>query len=129
MLVHLLKESLKATNGRGRFVLKGQGAASHRHRNRFGLASCLGSLPISPFSWPSDSRRGTRGLAAALTATSGGLAAVWFFIPPRFSLAVNDVSQLVGLVTYGMVSLTFVAFGQVMNQAHKLPRNWLKAYV
>ena len=60
------------------------------------------------------------GLAAALTATLlGGLAAVWFFIPPRFSLAVNDVSQVVGLVTYGMVSLTFVAFGQVMNRARR----------
>ncbi|HEX5551146.1 MAG TPA: PAS domain S-box protein, partial [Nitrospira sp.] len=40
-------------------------------------------------------------------------------IPPRFSLAIPDVSQQVGLVTYGVVSLTFAAFGQVMHRARQ----------
>jgi PAS domain S-box-containing protein len=58
------------------------------------------------------------GVAAGLTATLlGGLAAVWFFIPPRLSFEVSDVSQLVGLFTYAAVSLTFVAFGHAMQRA------------
>ena len=107
------------------FVLKGQGAAliatAIALAWRLVLDPFLGDhLPYLTFFVAIGFATWYAGLAAALTATLlGGLAAVWFFIPPRFSLAVNDVSQLVGLVTYGMVSLTFVAFGQVMNQARQ----------
>ena len=60
------------------------------------------------------------GLAASLTAVLlSGLAAVWFFIPPRHSLAIDDPFQLVGLLTYGAASLTVIAFGHVMNRARK----------
>ncbi|HKT35560.1 MAG TPA: PAS domain S-box protein [Nitrospira sp.] len=60
------------------------------------------------------------GLGAALTATVlGGLASLWFFIAPRFSLAIDDASHQIGLLTYAAVSLTFVVFGQVMRQATK----------
>lgn len=60
------------------------------------------------------------GLAASLTATVlSGLAAVWFFIPPRSSLTIIDLSQQVGLLTFGVVSLTFVGFGHVMHRARK----------
>ena len=60
------------------------------------------------------------GLSAGLTATLlGALAAAWFFIPPRFSLAVSDVSQQVGLFTYAAASLTFVAFGHAMQRARQ----------
>ena len=107
------------------FVLKGQGAALIATAIalvwRLALDPFLGDhLPYLTFFMAIGFATWYAGLAAALTATLlGGLAAVWFFIPPRFSLAVNDVSQLVGLVTYGMVSLTFVAFGQVMNRARR----------
>ncbi|MDF2459691.1 MAG: putative Histidine kinase, partial [Nitrospira sp.] len=58
------------------------------------------------------------GLTASLTATLlGGLAAVWFFVPPRFSLDITDLSQQVGLVVYGGVGLTFIVVGQVMQRA------------
>jgi PAS domain S-box-containing protein len=58
--------------------------------------------------------------AGALTATLlGGLASLWFFIPPRLSLEVSELSQQVGLLTYTTVSLTFVVFGQVMHRARR----------
>ena len=107
------------------FVLKGQGAALIATAIalvwRLALDPFLGDhLPYLTFFMAIGFATWYAGLAAALTATLlGGLAAVWFFIPPRFSLAVNEVSQVVGLVTYGMVSLTFVAFGQVMNRARR----------
>jgi PAS domain S-box-containing protein len=60
------------------------------------------------------------GLVPALTATLlGGLAAVWFFIPPRYSLVVHDLSQQVGFFAYVAVSLTFVGFGEVMHRARQ----------
>ena len=60
------------------------------------------------------------GVSAGLTATLlGALAAVWFFIPPRFSLAVTDVSQQVGLLTYAAAGLTFVTFGHAMQRARR----------
>jgi len=58
------------------------------------------------------------GTAAAVTATVlGGLVSLWFFIPPRLSFAIADVSQQVGLATYAAVSVTFIAFGQAMYRA------------
>ena len=60
------------------------------------------------------------GVSASLTATLlGGLAAVWFFVPPRFSLDITGLSQQVGLVLYGAVGLTFIAVGQVMHRARR----------
>jgi PAS domain S-box-containing protein len=60
------------------------------------------------------------GLSAAVTATLlGGLASVWFFVPPRLSFAIADVSHHVGLATYFAVSLAFVAFGEVMHRARR----------
>jgi PAS domain S-box-containing protein len=60
------------------------------------------------------------GLTAASTATLlGGLASVWFFVPPRFSLAIDDVSHQVGLATYVAVSLAFVGFGEVMHRGRR----------
>ena len=59
-------------------------------------------------------------LAASVTATVlSGLAAVWFFVPPRFSLTVSELSQQVGLVTYCLASLAFIAFGHAMHQARQ----------
>src|SRR5690349_14232435 len=60
------------------------------------------------------------GLTAAVTATLlGGLTSVWFFLPPRFSLAIGDLSQQVGLATYFGVSLAFVAFGEIMHRGRQ----------
>jgi PAS domain S-box-containing protein len=60
------------------------------------------------------------GLAAGLTATVlGGFAAVWFFIPPRFSFHVGDVSQQVGIFIYAAAALTFLAFGHAMQRARQ----------
>jgi K+-sensing histidine kinase KdpD len=60
------------------------------------------------------------GVSAALTATLlGGVAAVWFFVPPRFSLDITGLSQQVGLVLYGGVGLTLIAVGQVMHRARR----------
>lgn len=60
------------------------------------------------------------GVSASLIATLlGGLAAVWFFVPPRFSLDMTDLSQQVGLVLYGVVGLTLIAVGQVMHRARR----------
>jgi len=107
------------------FVLKGQAAAliatGIALAWRLALDPFLGDhLPYVTFFMAIVFATWYAGLAASLTATLlGGLAAVWFFIPPRFSLAVSDAPQLVGLVTYGMASLTFVAFGQVMNRARQ----------
>jgi PAS domain S-box-containing protein len=111
------------------FVLKGQAVAliatAIALAWRLALDPLLGDhLPYVTFFVAIAFTTWYAGLAAALTATLlGGLAAVWFFIPPRFSLAVTDVSQQVGLVTYGMVSLTFVAFGQVMHRARQRAEN------
>ena len=61
-----------------------------------------------------------RMFAAGLTATVlGGVAADWFFIPPRFSLQVSDVSQQIGIFIYAASSLTFVAFGHAMHRARQ----------
>jgi len=60
------------------------------------------------------------GVSAALTATLlGGVAAVWFFVPPRFSLDITGLSQQVGLVLYGGVGLTFIAVERVMHRARR----------
>ena len=107
------------------FVLKGQAAAliatAIALACRLALDPYLGDqLPYVTFFVAIAFTTWYAGLAAAFTSTLlGGLAAVWCIIPPRFSLAIADVSQQVGLVTYGMVSLTFVAFGQVMHRARQ----------
>ena len=107
------------------FVLKGQGVAliatTIALAWRLVLDPVLGDhLPYVTFFMAIGFTTWYGGLAAALTATLlGGLAAVWFFIPPRFSLAINDLSQQVGLLTYAAVSLTFVAFGWVMHRARQ----------
>ena len=60
------------------------------------------------------------GFAPAVTATVlGGFAAVWFFVPPRFSLMISDVPHQVGIVTYAAVSMAFVAFGEVMHRSRQ----------
>jgi PAS domain S-box-containing protein len=60
------------------------------------------------------------GLAASLTATVlSGLSAVWFFIPPRFSLVVADPFWQAGLITFAAASLAFIAFGHLMHKARK----------
>ncbi|HKY70602.1 MAG TPA: PAS domain S-box protein, partial [Nitrospira sp.] len=60
------------------------------------------------------------GIGASLTAAVlGGLAAKWFFMPPRHSFALVGVEQQVGFLTYWMVSLAFIVFGHVMNRARK----------
>ena len=106
-------------------VLKGQGAAliatAIALAWRLALDPFLGDhLPYVTFFMAIVFTTWYAGLAASLTATLlSGLAALWFFIPPRFSLAISEGSQLVGLVTYGIVSLTFVAFGQVMNRSRQ----------
>src|SRR5512132_4429619 len=107
------------------FVLKGQGAAfiatAAALGCRLALDPLLGDhLPYVTFFMAIGFTTWYGGLAAALTATLlGGLAAVWFFIPPRFSLAINDLPQQVGLLTYAAVSLTFVSFGWVMHRARQ----------
>jgi len=64
------------------------------------------------------------GWSAAVTATLlGGLVSVWFFVPPRFSLAIADMSQQVGLVAYFTVGLAFAAFGEVMHRARRRAEN------
>src|SRR5690349_15762034 len=60
------------------------------------------------------------GLGPAVTATLlGGVLSLWFFIPPRLSFAVADISQQVGLATYAAVSVTFILFGQAMYRARQ----------
>ena len=60
------------------------------------------------------------GVSGALTATLlGGLAAIWFFVPPRFSLDITGLSEQVGLVLYGAVGLTFTTVGYVMHRARR----------
>ena len=106
-------------------VLKGQGAAliatAIALAWRLALDPFLGDhLPYITFFMAIGFTTWYAGLAASLTAILlSGLAALWFFIPPRFSLAISEGSQLVGLVTYGIVSLTFVGFGQVMNRSRQ----------
>ena len=106
-------------------VLKGQGTAliatAIALAWRLALDPFLGDhLPYVTFFMAIVFTTWYAGLAASLTATLlSGLAALWFFIPPRFSLAISEGSQLVGLVTFGIVSLTFVAVGQVMNRARQ----------
>ena len=60
------------------------------------------------------------GLAAGLTAAVlGGVAASWFFITPRFTLQVGDVSQQIGMIAYAAASLTLVACGHAMQRARQ----------
>jgi PAS domain S-box-containing protein len=88
---------------------------------RLALDSSLGDhLPYVTFFVAIAFTTWYAGLVASLTAVLlSGLAAVWFFIPPRHSLAIDDPFQLVGLLTYGAASLTVIAFGHVMNRARK----------
>ena len=88
---------------------------------RLALDSSLGDhLPYVTFFVAIAFTTWYAGLAASLTAVLlSGLAAVWFFIPPRHSLTIDDPFQLVGLLTYGAASLTVIAFGYVMNRARK----------
>jgi PAS domain S-box-containing protein len=46
-----------------------------------------------------------------------GLAANWFFLPPRHSLELEGPTQQVGFVTYVVASLLIVAFGQAWRRA------------
>src|SRR5262249_128973 len=106
-----------------RTVFRGQGAAvlatTVALACRLALDPFLGhQLPYVTFFAAIGFTTWYAGLSAAVTATLlGGLASVWFFVPPRFSLAIDDGSQQVGLATYFVVSLAFVAFGQVMQRA------------
>jgi PAS domain S-box-containing protein len=108
-------------------ILKGQGVAlvaiAAALAGRFALDPFLGDhLPYVTFFMAVAFTTWYAGLASALTTTLlGGLAALWFFIPPRLSLDISDFSQRLGLVMYGVVSLTYIAFGQVMN------REWQRA--
>ncbi len=61
------------------------------------------------------------GPGASLTAVlMGGLAAEWFFMPPRQAVTVVGVSQQLGLVLYFLVTLVIVGFGQVLRRAKQL---------
>jgi PAS domain S-box-containing protein len=55
-------------------------------------------------------------LAAVLL---GGLAAIWFFMPPRYSFALVGLAQQIGYLTYFMVSLVFVGFGQALQKSRQ----------
>ena len=77
-------------------VLKGQGAAliatGIALAWRLALDPFLGDhLPYITFFMAIGFTTWYAGLAASLTATLlSGLAALWFFIPPRFSLAISE---------------------------------------
>src|SRR5512134_1002540 len=94
----LIVNILAASKGHGVAVL----ATAVALACRYALDSYLGDhLPYVTFFVAVAFSMWYAGLAAALTATLlGGLAALWFFIPPRFSLEIADFSQQVGLVTY-----------------------------
>ena len=108
-----------------RIALKGQGVAFIATALallwRLALDSYLGDqLPYVTFFLAIAFTTWYAGLAASVTATVlSGLAALWFFIPPRFTLTISDLSQQVGLVTFGAVSLTFIGIGHVMHRARK----------
>ncbi len=58
------------------------------------------------------------GVGAAVTATFlSGLAANWFFLPPRHSLLLAGVTQQVGFATFIVASLLITAFGQAWRRA------------
>ena len=119
------KEEGNDSMGDLRVVLKGQAiafiATALALLWRLALDSYLGDhLPYVTFFVAIAFTTWYAGLAASLTATVlCGFAAVWFFIPPRFSLIIGDLSQQVGLATFGAVSLTFMAFGYAMHRARK----------
>jgi PAS domain S-box-containing protein len=106
-------------------ILKGQGiallATALALVCRFVLDPVLGDhLPYVTFFVAVAFSTWYAGLASSLTTTLlGGLAALWFFIPPRLSLDISDLAHRVGLVTYVAVSLTFVGFGQMMHRARQ----------
>jgi PAS domain S-box-containing protein len=106
-------------------ILKGQGVAllatAVAVLVRLALDPLLGDhLPYVTFFAGIAFSTWYAGLASALTTMLlGGLAAIWFFIPPRLSLEISGVSQQVGLITYGAVSVATVAFGEGMRRARK----------
>ena len=108
-----------------RSILKGQGVALLATALalvcRFVLDPALGEhLPYVTFFVAVAFSMWYAGLASSLTTTLlGGLAALWFFVPPRLSLDIADLSHRVGLATYAAVSLAFVGFGQVMHGARQ----------
>jgi K+-sensing histidine kinase KdpD len=60
------------------------------------------------------------GPGASLTAVlMGGLAAQWFFMPPRQAVTVVGVSQQLGLGLYFLVTLATVGLGQVLRRAKR----------
>ena len=108
-----------------RFVVAGQGvaliAATIALACRLAVDPFFGDqLPYVTFFAAVAFATWYAGFAAGLTATVlGGVAADWFFIPPRFSLQVSDVSQQIGIFIYAASSLTFVAFGHAMHRARQ----------
>jgi PAS domain S-box-containing protein len=106
-------------------MLKGQGVAllatAVALLGRFALDPLLGDhLPYVTFFVGVAFSTWYSGLASALTTTLlGGLAAIWFFIPPRLSLEISDVPDQVGFLTYVAVSVAFVAFGEGMRRAQR----------
>ncbi|HET8721492.1 MAG TPA: PAS domain S-box protein, partial [Nitrospira sp.] len=88
---------------------------------RLALDPYLGDeLPYVPFFVAIALTTWYAGLAASLTAiVLSALSANWFFIPPRLSLHIGDRSQVIGLLTFGAVSLIFMAFGHSMHRGRK----------
>ena len=129
-MCRLLETPAESEKGNGAMadtgsILKGQGVALLATAValvcRFILDPLLGDhLPYVTFFVAVAFSTWYAGLASSLTATLlGGLAALWFFIPPRLSLDISDLSHRVGLVTYAAVSLTFVGFGQMLHRARQ----------
>jgi PAS domain S-box-containing protein len=58
------------------------------------------------------------GLGASFAAVVlGGMAAQWFFMPPRHSFYIFGLPQQVGIATYFLVTLAFVGLGQALRRA------------
>ncbi len=120
-----VKERMKGNGSRATIpaIVKGQAAAlmatTVALACRLALDPFLGDhLPYVTFFVAIAFTTWYAGLAPAVTATLlGGVLSLWFFIPPRSSFAVADVSQQVGLATYVAVSVTFIVFGQAMHRA------------
>lgn len=54
---------------------------------------------------------------AVLAAVAGGLLALFLFMPPRYSFAVQTLVQVVGLLMYVSVTLAIIGFGGAMRRA------------
>src|SRR5215204_5429559 len=62
-----------------------------------------------------------------MAVAASGIAANWFFMPPRHAFELTDMPKVAGIVTFLLVSLALVFFGQALQRARRRSETALAA--